>query len=261
MFGIFCNFLSNIVNLNLVTLFDLIGSGVSGKVKTAYGYEAIYGTAAVFHILAMVYGFFFIKDSHYIRSRKGMMPNNSSAAELTKENSSKTAAPKVNFSAIFNLRNIIESFKVAFRKREGGIRHIVIILMGLFGMYQFSNGIANININYAKKKFVWNTTDEFTETWSIVQSFSTGANLFAIGFIMPIMTQVLKLRDLSITAICVTSSLLGVTTILLAHKWEYLLLAYALRMFSDVVTVGIRSALTKIVGANDVGKVCWTKIT
>ena len=233
-----------------------LGSGVSGKVKNAYGYETIYATAAVFHILAMLYGFFFIKDSHQIRKRKEMMSSNSSAAELTKENSPEPPAPKLNFLAIFNFRNIIESFKVAFRRREGGVRHIVIILITLFGMYNFSNGISNININYAKKKFSWNTTDEFTETWSYVQSFSTGANLFAIGFIMPIMTQVLKLRDLSITAICVTSSLLGVTTILLAHKWEYLFLAYALRMFSDVVTVGIRSALTKIVGSNDVGKVC-----
>ena len=236
-------------------MFTFTGSGVSGKIQTAFGFEAIYGSAAVLHVLAMAYGFFFLKDSHYIKKRKGM-PTNSSDTDLTTTGNSPSQESKpIRIGDIFNFRNIIESFKVAFRKREGGIRHIVIILIALFGMYNFSNGISNININYAKKRFQWNTTDEFTETWSIVQSASTGFNLFAIGVIMPFMTQVLKMRDLSITAVCVSSSMLGVTTILLAHKYQLLYLAYFLRMFSDVVTVGIRSALTKIVGQNDVGKV------
>ena len=165
------------------------------------------------------------------------MPNNSSSTQLT----TKEEPAKINFCAIFNFKHIIESFRVAFRKREGGVRHIVIILISLFGMYGFSNGISNININYAKKRFQWNSTDEFTETWSVIQSVGTVFNLFAIGVIMPVMTQVLKLRDLSITAISVSSSFCGITTILLAHKYELLYLANFLIMFSDVVTVRIRS--------------------
>ena len=88
-----------------------------------------------------------------------------------------------------------------------------------------------------------------------VQSIGTVFNLFAIGVMMPVMTQILKLRDLSITAFCVFSSITGITTILFAHKAELLYLANFFRMFSDVVTVGIRSVLTKIVGEKDVGKV------
>ena len=88
-----------------------------------------------------------------------------------------------------------------------------------------------------------------------VQSTGTVFNLFAIGALMPIMTQILRMRDLSITAFCVTSSMTGITTILLATDYHFLYLANFLKMFSDVVTVGIRSALTKIVGERDVGKV------
>ena len=89
-------------------------------------------------------------------------------------------------------------------------------------------------------------------------SIGTVFNLFAIGVLMPIMTQVLKLSDLTITAFCVFSSFTGITTILLAGlagHYKYLYLANAFRMFSDVTTVGIRSALSKLVGSSDVGKV------
>ena len=95
---------------------------------------------------------------------------------------------------------------------------------------------------------------------NIIFNLSVGTvfNLFAIGVLMPIMTQVLKLSDLTITAFCVFSSFTGITTILLAGlagHYKYLYLANAFRMFSDVTTVGIRSALSKLVGSSDVGKV------
>ena len=94
-------------------------------------------------------------------------------------------------------------------------------------------------------------------------SLGTVFNLFAIGVLMPIMTQVLKLSDLTITAFCVFSSFTGITTILLAGlagHYKYLYLANAFRMFSDVTTVGIRSALSKLVGSSDVGKVSYYNV-
>ena len=139
---------------------------------------------------------------------------------------------------------------------------MVIILISLFGLYSFANnGISSINNQYARAKFVWeNGTDSFNLYMASVQSIGTVFNLFAIGVMMPVMTQILKLRDLSITAFCVLSSITGITTILFAHKASLLYLANFFRMFSDVVTVGIRSTLTKIVGEKDVGKVSLINI-
>ena len=145
---------------------------------------------------------------------------------------------------------------MAFKRRPGGIRHVVLILISLFGLYSFANnGASSINIQYARAKFTFDDSDFFNKEWSRLQSIGTVFNLFAIGVLMPIMTQFLKMRDLSITAFCVVSSISGITTILLAKDYHFLYLANFFRMFSDVVTVGIRSALTKIVGERDVGKV------
>ena len=72
---------------------------------------------------------------------------------------------------------------------------------------------------------------------------------------MPIMTQVLVLNDLTITTICLTSRLLSMVCILLAPVPAFLYVASVIGMFSEMTTTSIRSALTKIVGASDIGKV------
>ena len=226
-----------------------LGSGISGKINTKFGYEAIYGSACILQILAMLYAIIFVKDTSKIKKET----RENSETPLEKEEKSKKQA---TLSQIFSFKHIRESFGVAFKSRQGGVRHVILILISMFGLYTVANGISNINIQYARAKFEWtNGTDSFNEEWAQLQSIGTVFNLFAIGGLMPIMTQVLKLNDLSITAICVLSSMAGITTILLAENFMVLYLANFLRMFSDVVTVGIRSALTKIVGEKDIGKV------
>ena len=223
-------------------------SGVSGKISTRFGYGAIYGTAGVLQFLALTYAIFFVKESTDIRDYKGMTSADSNG---DKKKEKRTPSCQSIFSTM------AQSFGVAFQKRDGGLRHIVIILIALFGLYGFANnGISSINIQYARARFTWEDgSDDFNEWWASLQSIGTVFNLFAIGVLMPIMTQVLKLKDLTIVSFCILSSLAGIMTFLIAKVAVLLYLANFLRMFSDVVTVGIRSTLTKIVGQQDVGKV------
>jgi len=152
---------------------------------------------------------------------------------------------------------LTESFQVAFKKRESGLRHVIVICISLFGMYSIStNSLSSVNIPYAKAKFTWkNGTETFSEEYAIIDGVGVVFSLFAIGALMPIMTQILKLSDLTITAICVLSSFTGNITIMLAENYKLLYLAQFFRMFMDVTTVGIRSALSKLVSSNDTGKV------
>lgn len=253
-------------------------TGVSGEILAEFGYEAIYGSASILHVIAIIYAFTFVKESDKIRAAKGLPERN---VRRTNE--------KASCGSIFTFKHIKESFSVAFKRRPGGLRHVIVICVSLFGIYSLANnGISSINIPYAKAQFEWNNgtdesssgTDSFTKEYAKIQSIGKGIfffvkvncllngifdlsvgtvfNLFAIGVLMPIMTQVLKLSDLTITAFCVFSSFSGITTILLAGlagHYKYLYLANAFRMFSDVTTVGIRSALSKLVGSSDVGKV------
>ena len=225
---------------------------MSGKISTRFGYGAIYGSAGVLQFLALTYAIFFVKESTDIRDYKGMTSDSSTNVDKAAADSEKRIP---SCQSIFS--TMAQSFGVAFQKRDGGLRHIVIILIALFGLYGFANnGISSINIQYARARFTWEDgSDDFNEWWASLQSIGTVFNLFAIGVLMPIMTQVLKLKDLTIVSFCILSSLAGIMTFLIAKVAVLLYLANFLRMFSDVVTVGIRSTLTKIVGQQDVGKV------
>ena len=63
------------------------------------------------------------------------------------------------------------------------------------------------------------------------------------------------LHDLTITAICLSSALGSLVVILLAKVPEVLYVSAITRLFAEMTTTSIRSALTKIVGSQDIGKV------
>ena len=77
---------------------------------------------------------------------------------------------------------------------------------------------------------------------------------------LPITTQALKLLDLTITAISLSRALCSLICILIARNPEILYLAAVIRSFAEMTTTSIRSAITKIVGNQDVGKVIEVSI-
>ena len=157
---------------------------------------------------------------------------------------------------LFSPRHLVDSFCAAFQHREFGMRHVVIILVALFALFSiiYSSG-STIDYSYAKKKFEWSSSAETAEWWSTYGSFGSALNIIAIGLLAPGLSKFLHFSDMLIVTMACTLWYVGVIVILLAEVKEVLYLAKFLTMFSDVTTIGIRSALTKIVGSGDVGKI------
>ena len=74
------------------------------------------------------------------------------------------------------------------------------------------------------------------------------------------MSQVVKLHDLTITAIYLSIALVSLICTFLARNPEILYLAAVIRSFAEMTTTSIRSAITKIVGNQDAGKVIEVSI-
>ena len=78
-------------------------------------------------------------------------------------------------SEIFCLKNVVESFQVAFKKRDGGIRHVVVLLIFLFSMYMLVGmGIGVVSYPYVRETFVWESSDYFVQWWSTYSAVSVG---------------------------------------------------------------------------------------
>ena len=139
-------------------------------------------------------------------------------------------------------------------------RHIIIILIVIFCVYTFGNkGTVPIDVPYAKAAFEWeHGTQFFTQEYAKIQCMGNMLVMFAIGVLLPVLTQVLKCPDPNIIALGIVSSFLGISMILIAgaqHDYRFLYLAWALRMCSEFTDIGIRSMSTKLAGPQDVGKV------
>jgi len=214
-----------------------IGYGVAGKVNERFGYEGNYTIGVIFQSLAIIYAVFAIKEK--------------------KKNDKKGETKRaMTFRNVFSLDHIKNSFSVVFKRREDGSRHFIAILVLLFGLYSLaSNGANNINISYAFKKFDFPNRNAFNDWWSGYSSTNTVLTSVAIGIILPIFTQVLKLNDLVIAAFCLSCYIIGLCIIMLAKANNVLFASSPFQMFHSLTTTTIRAALSKIIGGNDIGKI------
>ena len=74
-------------------------------------------------------------------------------------------------SEIFTFKNVKESFNVAFQKREGGIGHVVVLLIAIFSLYMLAGmGIGVVSYPYIRKMFDWESEEYFTTWYSTFSS-------------------------------------------------------------------------------------------
>ena len=68
---------------------------------------------------------------------------------------------------IFQFNNLKASFNVAFKEREEGMRHIIVLLIFLFSVYMLCGiGLGIVDYPYAREMFDWESTDYFRNWWS-----------------------------------------------------------------------------------------------
>ena len=109
-----------------------LGVFLGGHIYAACGYVTIYVIAFSCHLIGFLYGVFYLKESR------------------TQEYETKLK-PKVCY--IFQLKNILQSFKVMKVKRRNGLRHIINLNILLFGAYSIVAAGSVIDPLYARKKF------------------------------------------------------------------------------------------------------------
>jgi len=217
------------------------GYAMAGSINEKWGFIGTWTVGAIFQTLGILYGIFFIKER-----KKVQVQAQTDGAEK----------PAMTFLNVFSFKHLKSSFSVLFRWRPDGSRHFICILVLLFGMYTFaSNGANNINISYIQQSFLWGDGDAFNLWYSKFSSTNTVLTVVALGILLPIATRILKLNDLVITTFCLTCYIAGLCTIMLAKDVNLLFLSSAFNMFHSLTTTTVRSALSKIIVADDIGKI------
>ena len=163
---------------------------------------------------------------------------------------------------MFSFEHVKNSFSVVFKRRPDGSRHLIAMLVLLFGLHSLSCSYQSVKTQYIKVVYPWGDDTTLNTFVATLGSVETALGAIALGIFLPLFSQVLKLNDMVITLICFVSFLGGLNTILLARVPWVLYIASAVQMFYQMTTTPIRSALTKIVDKNETGKVfhTWTEM-
>ena len=157
---------------------------------------------------------------------------------------------------VFSLRHVKSSFLVMFKTRPDGSRHLVVILVLLFGLFFFcSNVIYTIMTPYIKLTFQWDDENVLNTWLATFGSVQTILGALSLGLVLPLLSNVLKLNDLLITLTCLLSMLAGLVITLSAKVPWVLYIAAVVQVGNQMTTTVLRSVMTKVVSCQDTGKV------
>ena len=250
-------------------VFASISAGIAtgAVIYKQVGYVGVHATGLIIHIVAIVYGFLILRESRGKsatvdkKAENKVIDENANAItdkekEANENKSEKEQAEEEDIPGMFSLKHIKNTFQVLFKKREEGIRAVIILLLGLFVVQYIANGgHYAVGQQYARRKFTWESMDYFAEWWSVLSSTSTIFDIMALIIFAPILSKFFHASDMFIACVSFASLFLGNLVIILANVPSLLYLSQFLSMFNDLSTLGIRSTLSKLVGPDDVGKI------
>merc|ERR1711892_912944 len=208
-----------------------VGNFINPYIYAALGYYGSFGLGAACHLLAGIVAFFTIKN------RK----NPDYEGSKTK---------------LFDLKNVLESFKVLTKPRPENMRHIVIILVVCFQIMMLGlSGAYSVEYLYIRRKFDFSDENTLITFYSQLGSFNNGIHILSMFIILPILVKFFKLHDISIVMLASVCAVLRAIVFCFATNLNILYTTLCLALFDNLLSQPLRSSLTKIVGSADVGKV------
>nr|CAI5841121.1 unnamed protein product [Callosobruchus analis] len=155
----------------VLTVGTLIGSMTSSYIFYMTSYQAIFGIAAVCHIIALLYTW-------------GMVPE--SVTNVETEN---------NIREFFILDNVQDMIKVALKKREHYKRAIILLCVGILTIYIFIINGNTLTFQYLREKFGWTLTRYtiFSSVDSVVWTIGSFLTTYILHNVLKVTESVLVL--------------------------------------------------------------------
>lgn len=208
-----------------------VGTYLSAPIFKYSGYYGVFGSAIAMTFGSMLYTMLMIKDTRGPYSDQG-------------------AGQSFEVCNAFSIFNVIEVFRVCFKRRENHGRAIILLLIAamLFNVSTLSS--SSILYLFTRLKFNW-SEQEFT----IWMSLSTVASsLFTFG-VIPIVSYKMKLHDALIgTMGAIFGIAKNIIWTLAAYSWM-MYLGSAVGLLSTAASIVIRAHLSKVAPADELGAI------
>ncbi|XP_068630509.1 probable peptidoglycan muropeptide transporter SLC46 [Battus philenor] len=210
-----------------------IGSALSGVLLNLIGYYGIFCFSATLYLFCFVYGYFYLEDvkkDTFVAKRKG-------CAGFIFE--------------FFDVKLVLETFKVAFRKGSNNRRlRVCLLLIVVCVVFGPSQGEFSILYLFTRYRFNW---DELQ--YSMWMTYSIVTNLFGTMFSISLFSNYMKLDDTMLGIISCTSKIVASFAYAFARNDLEIYLAPLLEILNGTSFIAMRSIATKLVDGKEFGKV------
>ena len=149
----------------------------------------------------------------------------------------------------FGLSPVKESFRTAFGRREEGRRAQLIILLLAFLSLMLCLNTGDFDYLMTRIKFGWSSED-----WGNYLTAQRVTRLISLIIILPVLSSVLGVGD-NIIVICGLIITCISYIIMCFTSSDWMMYLAALTQMNSITTVSIRSQLSKIVEATEIGKI------
>nr|CAH7748371.1 unnamed protein product [Callosobruchus chinensis] len=210
----------------VLTVGTLLGSMTSSYIFYMTSYQAIFGIAAVCHIIAVLYTWFLVPES---------------VRNVETEN---------KVSEFFILDNVKDMMKVALKKREQYKRAIILLCVGILTVYIFIINGNTLTFQYLREKFGWTLTRYtiFSSAESVVWTIGS----FLCTYILH---NVLKVAESVLVLVGCISMMNGSLLMALARSNAVIYSTPAVRILGSLISPMVRTMVSKVVCQEEVGKV------
>nr|XP_053653493.1 proton-coupled folate transporter-like [Cherax quadricarinatus] len=226
-----------------------LGTLVGALVIKYSDYNMALGLVLLAYFLTGIYIVVFIKESHGPFAKKKLQAKGS----ITDDSNFTKRDVKITTMVVdfFNWRRVVESFKTAFRRREGNARAILLAVMTANMIRRMARGF--FMYLFVRRALQWDATD--------YGYWITYRNLMAaLGslFLVPFLTKLLSFTDASLVVIA-TVSMIGeyVCYGLVSGPAQTFLmwLGPPAGLISNAIVISLKSMSTKLVKSEEKGRI------
>ncbi|KAG1682175.1 Solute carrier family 46 member 3 [Nymphon striatum] len=214
-----------------ITMLGLpLGNLLAGYIHKLYGFGPVYILALSCQICAMVYGTLFLKETQGIDNEDSW---------------------KTRMKYFFSLNTLKSGLRAFLRARSGHNRLLLVFMFfSMLAFMFFINLQYGVVYMYTQLIFDW---DQWT--YSIFQSSTNFALLTFLIIIAPLITYIFKIPDV---VLGIFGSFSGITSVIIMGIVRSTILFYIggfVGVLQAMIPPLIRSAITKIVDADEIGKI------
>ncbi|ROT69738.1 Proton-coupled folate transporter [Penaeus vannamei] len=226
-----------------------VGTLVGALVIKDSGYNLALLLVLLAYLSAVLYVVFVIKESHGPFAKTASQAHGSAKQEPSPD--SKEVSKLRMASDFFNWRRVVESFKTAFRQREGNTRMVIMAMLLSNMLRRIARGF--FMYMFVRRVLSWKATDY--GYWVTYRNL-----LAAIGslFLVPILTKMLSATDASLAAVGALSTLGEYTCYSLVSGVAQTFLMWLgppIGIISNALVIAIRSMSTKLVSKEEKGRI------